>query len=310
MNVIRHLEDITDAHRGCVVAIGNFDGVHRGHQALLARTRALADARGVGAGVLVFDPHPRTFFKPEEEHFTLTPLPRKLALLEAQGMDLAVVLRFDGEMAVKSADAFVEAVLVRGLGVSHVVIGYDFFFGRGRTGTPETLKAAGLLHGFGVDVVAPQAEAGEVFASSAIRAKLSAGDVASAAHDLGTWWQVTGPVVGGAQRGGPMGFPTANVVMPRGTALGHGIFAVRVFLDGARYDGAAYLGTRPTFDNGQPVLEVFLFDFEANLYGRDLTVQFIAHIRPDRKFDDAEALIAQMEIDCGDARRVLAGTPD
>ncbi|MEO1795376.1 MAG: riboflavin kinase, partial [Pseudomonadota bacterium] len=168
------------------------------------------------------------------------------------------------------------------------------------------LKALGLQHGFGVDVIAPQAEAGEVFSSSAIRAKLSSGDVKGAARDLDDWWQVTGRVVGGAQKGGPMGFPTANVVMPKGTALGHGIFAVRVRYGGETFDGAAYLGTRPTFDDGKPVLEVFLFDYSGNLYGEEITVIFIDHIRPDRKFETAEALIKQMEVDCENARRILA----
>ena len=294
------------AARGMVIAIGNFDGVHRGHQALLEAVRKQAAARGTGAGVLLFEPHPRAFFRPDDDHFQLTPLPRKLELLEAQGADMAAVLSFDAELAGLAPEAFVQRALVDWLGVSHVVIGYDFFFGRGRAGTPDTLKAEGLNHGFGVDVVAPQAEAGQVFSSSAIRAKLSAGDVAGAANDLGTWWQVAGPVVGGAQKGGPMGYPTANVVMPKGTALGHGIFACRVLVDDQRFDAAGYLGTRPTFDDGKPVLEVFLFDFSGDLYGREITVQFIAHIRPDRKFDTVDELVAQMDVDCENAKAALA----
>lgn len=289
-----------------VVAVGNFDGVHKGHQALLDRAMTLAKARQTTAGVLVFEPHPTVYFRPDEDHFELTPLTRKLELFGAFGLDFSAVLSFDAELARMPPEVFIERVLLTWLGAAHVVVGYDFFFGHKRAGTPDTLKAAGLTHGFGVDVVAPQADAGEVYSSSAIRAKLSAGDVASAARDLGRWWQVTGPVVGGAQKGGPMGFPTANVVMPRGTALGHGIFACRVLVDGQRYDGAGYLGTRPTFDDGKPVLEVFLFDFDGNLYGREITVQFIAHIRPDRKFDTVDDLIAQMQIDCDNAKKILA----
>ena len=306
MRTIKDSETLPRQWRGAVVAIGNFDGVHRGHQALIARVRKLAESRAAAAGVLLFEPHPRVYFRPDDDHFELTPLALKLERLERFGLDFAAVKAFDSALAGLSPDAFVEDVVVGWLDAAHLVVGYDFFFGKGRAGTPETLKALGLSHGFGVDVVAPQAEDGEAFSSSAIRAKLSAGDVAGAARDLGTWWRVRGPVVGGAQRGGPMGFPTANVVMPKGTALGHGIFAVRVLVEGKRYDGAAYLGTRPTFDDGKPVLEVFLFDFSGNLYGREIEVVFIAHIRPDRKFDTVEALIAQMEIDCETARTVLA----
>lgn len=306
MLVLRDGDTLPDAFSGGVVAIGNFDGVHRGHQALIARVKALAETRSAKSGVLVFEPHPRVFFRPQEEHFDLTPLEMKLELLAQCGLDMAAVRTFNGELSRLSAQAFVERILIDWLKVSHVVVGYDFFFGHKRSGTPETLKAEGLTHGFGVDVIAPQAEDGEVFASSAIRAKLSAGDVAGAAGDLGRWWRVRGPVVGGAQRGGPMGFPTANVVMPKGTALGHGIFAVRVMVDGKRHDGAAYLGTRPTFDDGKPVLEVFLFDFSGDLYGKEIEVVFISQIRPDRKFDTVEALVAQMEVDCADARDVLA----
>ncbi|MEL7302678.1 MAG: bifunctional riboflavin kinase/FAD synthetase [Pseudomonadota bacterium] len=291
---------------GGAVAIGNFDGVHHGHRALLAQARKIADARQCASGVMIFEPHPRQVFRPDEEHFTLTPLPRKLERLEAEGLQFAAVVAFDHALSQKSPEAFVDDLLVDWLGIAHAVIGYDFFFGHRRAGTPETLKALGLQHGFGVDVIAPQAEAGEVFSSSAIRAKLSSGDVKGAARDLDDWWQVTGRVVGGAQKGGPMGFPTANVVMPKGTALGHGIFAVRVRYGGETFDGAAYLGTRPTFDDGKPVLEVFLFDYSGNLYGEEITVIFIDHIRPDRKFETAEALIKQMEVDCENARRILA----
>ncbi|MGF1649411.1 MAG: bifunctional riboflavin kinase/FAD synthetase [Hyphomicrobiaceae bacterium] len=309
MRVVRDFQPVTAMHRGHVVAVGNFDGVHRGHQALLRRALDIAKVRRTGAGVLVFEPHPRVFFRPEESHFELTPLPRKLELLSGYGMQLAGVLSFNAALANQSPEAFVEHALIDWLGVSHVVVGYDFFFGKSRSGTPELLKSLGLIRGFGVDVVAPQAEAGEPFSSSAIRAKLAASDVSGAAHDLGSWWRVTGPVVGGAQRGGPMGFPTANVVMPKGTSLGHGIFAVRVAVDGGWHSGAAYLGTRPTFDDGKPVLEVFVFDFAANLYGKSLTVEFIDHIRPDRKFDNVDALVAQMEQDCARARAILAEAP-
>ena len=197
-------------------------------------------------------------------------------------------------------------VIVDGLGARHVVIGHDFFFGKNRGGTPETMQAAAARAGFGLTVIPPVAEDGEVFSSSAIRLRLAQGDVKGAARLLGRDWRVAGKVVGGAKRGTGLGFPTANIPLPRGTALGHGIYAVRVHIDGERHDGAAYLGTRPTYDDGMPVLEVFLFDFDGDLYGREIEVEFVDFIRADRKFDSSEALIAQMQADVARARDILA----
>jgi riboflavin kinase / FMN adenylyltransferase len=291
--------------RGAAVAIGNFDGVHRGHQALIGSAIAQARARRVPAGILVFEPHPREFFVPAEPHFRLTPLPEKLRLFAAMGLDLAVVQAFDADLSRMSAHDFISRVLVDRLGVSAVVVGYDFFFGYRRAGTPQTLVDGGAGHGFGVTVLPPVAELGEVFSSTAVRLKLAEGDFAGAAQVLGRRWWVTGRVVGGAKRGTGMGYPTANVPMPKGTALAHGIFAVRVLHGTAHYDGAAYLGTRPTFDDGMPVLEVFLFDFDGDLYGQDIGVEFVAFLRGDRKFDSAGALIAQMDIDVAHARAAL-----
>jgi riboflavin kinase/FMN adenylyltransferase len=224
------------------------------------------------------------------------------------GLDVVRVLTFDRALAAMSAEAFIERILVEDLAISGAVVGYDFFFGNKRAGTPQLLVAAGERLGFSVDVVAPVAELGEVFSSTAVRLKLAEGDFAGAAHALGRWWRVTGTVVGGAKRGTGMGYPTANVPMPKGTALAHGIFAVRVLIEGEWHEGAAYLGTRPTFDDGKPVLEVFLFDFDGDLYGREIAVEFIAFLRGDRKFDSMDALVAQMNIDVAQARAVLAET--
>ncbi len=292
---------------GSVLAIGNFDGVHRGHQALMLAAREEARKTGKTAGVMVFEPHPREFFRPDEPHFRLTTLDQKLRLVERLGMDFAIVMKFDADLANLPATRFIEKILVRDLQVSHVVIGYDFFFGKGRGGNPELMRSAGLEHGFGVTVIPPVAEAGEAFSSSAIRAKLSAGDVRSAAHDLGHWWRIVGTVTGGAKRGTGLGFPTANITLPKGTALAHGIYAVRVYVDGQRHHGAAYLGTRPTFDHGAPVLEVFLFDFDGDLYGKEIEVEFIDFVREDQRFPNAEALIEQMKLDCARAHEIIAG---
>ena len=309
MRVVQGYKNVPQEVRGAVLALGNFDGVHRGHQALLAAAMDTGRELGAPAGVLIFEPHPREFFHPEEPHFHLTPLARKLALFDRLGLDLAIVLAFDAALASLPADDFISDVLVEGLGVRHVVIGHDFFFGKGRTGTPGTMRAEAQRFGFGITVVEPVAEDGEVFASSAIRLRLAQGDVKVAARMLGSWWRVAGTVVGGAKRGAGLGFPTANVPMPRGTALGHGIYAVRVYADAERYDGAAYLGTRPTYDDGMPVLEVFLFGFDGDLYGRAIEVEFIDFIRADRKFDSDTALIAQMRADCARAQEILAAAP-
>lgn len=305
MRIVHGYQQVPPEIQGAALAIGNFDGVHRGHQALLLAALKEARASGRPAGVMVFEPHPREFFRPDEPHFRLTTLDGKLRLVERLGLDFAIVLTFDADLAGQPASRFINEVLVDALRVSHVVIGYDFFFGKGRGGNPEVMRAAGREHGFEVTVIAPVAEAGEVFSSSGIRAKLSAGDVGGAALDLGHWWRVAGVVTGGAKRGTGLGFPTANISLPKGTALAHGIYAVRVFIGGERYSGAAYIGTRPTFDHGAPVLEVFLFDFDGDLYGREIEVEFLDFIREDQRFPDARSLVSQMEADCARAREII-----
>ncbi|SFV35591.1 bifunctional riboflavin kinase/FAD synthetase [Hyphomicrobium facile] len=306
MHVIHGHKHVSPEFRGSAIAIGNFDGVHRGHRALIAEAKAQARKVKAPSSVMVFEPHPREFFQPNEAHFRLTPLKRKLVLLEALGVDIAVVEPFNAELAALTAEHFIERVLVAGLGVVHVVIGYDFYFGHNRGGNPELMVRAGEELGFGVTVMPPIAEAGEPFSSSAVRLYLAQGDVKGAAHVLGSPWRVAGRVVGGAKRGTDMGYPTANLPMPKGTTLGHGIYAVRAYFDGIPHDAAAYLGTRPTFDDGMPVLEVYLFDFSGDLYGREMEVEFIDFIRGDRKFRSVEELVAQMDEDIAKVQAVLA----
>lgn len=299
-------ERVAEGARRAVLAIGNFDGVHRGHRALLDLARDTA-GRSVGtpAGVVLFDPHPRRYFAPASPLFELTPGPMKLDLLARYGADVAVVLAFDGAFAALSADAFVTKVLVEGLAVGHVIVGYDFHFGKGRAGTPETLVAAGAAHGFGVTVVPPVAAGGAVVSSSAVRSDLAEGDVARAAGRLGHWWRIAGTVTGGAKRGTGMGYPTANVALVEGCGLGHGIYAARIHVGGEVHDGATYLGTRPTFDDGKPVLETFLFDFDGDLYGHRIEVEFVARLRGDRRFSGMDELVRQMDQDVAAARRIL-----
>ncbi len=311
MHVFHGYDHVPKELRGAALAIGNFDGVHLGHQALIARARERANAstrHGVShlAGVIVFEPHPREFFHPDRPHFRLTTLPQKLAHFERYGLDMAVVIPFDKRLAGFTADEFIEQVLVAGLGVRHVVIGYDFFFGKARSGTPEVMQRAAAEMGFGVSVIAPVAEGGEAVSSSAIRAEIALGDVKGAAEMLGHCWAVRGEVVGGFKKGTGMGYPTANLKLTAGTTLAHGIYAVYVDVHGKRYDGAAYLGTRPTFDHGAPVLEVFLIDFKGDLYGREIEVSFVDFIRADKKFESVEALVAQLDDDVARTRQILA----
>ena len=305
MQVVHGHTHVPITARAAVIAIGNFDGVHRGHQALLLASVAKGKEIGRASGVMVFEPHPREFFQPNEQHFRLTPLNRKLALFEKLGLKVAFVEQFDAHLAALKADEFIERVLVAGLGVAHVIIGYDFYFGNKRGGNPEMMVEAGKQLGFGVTVMSPVAEQGEVFSSSGVRLHLAQGDVRGAAHMLGNNWHVAGKVVGGAKRGTGLGYPTANVPMPKGTVLGHGIYAVRAHVDGKTHDAAAYLGTRPTFDDGMPVLEVFLFDYDGDLYGHEMDVEFVDFIRGDRKFASPGELVVQMDEDVAKARAVL-----
>lgn len=293
-----------DVHNG-VLALGNFDGVHRGHQAVIGDALTLGRQTGRPVGVMTFEPHPRKFFQPSTTMFRLTPTKQKLSLFNALGCDFAAVLAFDAELASLTGDAFVRDILHDVWQVGHVVVGYNFFFGKGRSGSPQLLAEIGAEVGFGVSVMAPASDDGQVFSSSAVRDCLRAGDVRGAAEILGYWWAVAGVVESGAGRGTGMGYPTANVMLEAGQDLHHGIYAARVVYEGRRYDAAAYLGRRPTFDNGIAKLEVYLFEFDDNLYGREIHVELIDFIRPDQGFESAEALIAQMDDDCAKARAIL-----
>lgn len=305
MEVLHGWRDIPARLKGASLAIGNFDGMHRGHRAVLDAAKAAARP-GTPVGAMVFEPHPRKFFQPNKPMFLLTPLNRKLELLAGCGLDLAAVLPFDETLAGLSAEAFVHDVLVDGFGISHATTGYDFFFGKHRQGNPAVLRTLGERFGFGVTIVEAVGYSGEIFSSTRVREMLAEGDVAGAAIMLGGWWQVEGVVEAGAGRGAGLGFPTANIRLGEGQSLSHGIYAVRVRADGEWHDGAAYLGTRPTFDAGTPLLETFLFDFDGNLYGKTITVEFVDFVRPDAKFRSGTDLAAQMRADCDKAREILA----
>jgi riboflavin kinase/FMN adenylyltransferase len=295
-----------EALRGSTVAIGNFDGVHRGHKAVIAT--ALARARGLGkpAVALTFEPHPRAFFHPDEPLFRLTPEAAKLRLLAAAGLDGAIVLAFNAELAKLTAEDFVARVLVERFTISGATIGFNFHFGANRAGSPDFLKAQGQRYGFAVDIVPPLLDGGQPVSSGPIRAALADGRPQDAAEFLGYPWFVSGTIIHGDKRGRELGFPTANLRLDPACALRHGIYAVRVAVAGRRYDGVASFGRRPMFDNGAVLLEVFLFDFSGELYGANIDVAFIAWLREEAVFASAKDLMRQMEEDSRMAREALA----
>jgi riboflavin kinase/FMN adenylyltransferase len=294
---------------GAVVAIGNFDGVHRGHVAVIKRAEALAQRLKKPCAVLTFEPHPSDFFLGSNTIFRLTPCDTKAVALARRGIDGMIVLRFDAALAALPAEAFVRDVLVGRLKVAAVVAGYDFHFGKDRSGTPAFLIEAGQRYGFAVEIVeriaADASGSIEAASSTATRAALELGDVTCAQDLLGHPYFVIGEVIHGEKRGATLGFPTANLRLDASNRLRHGVYAVEVRLGEATYGGVANYGRRPTFDNGAPLLEVFLFDFSGDLYGQTIEVAFVGFIRGEEKFSSLDALKAQIKCDEAAARAIL-----
>ncbi|MCP4315671.1 MAG: bifunctional riboflavin kinase/FAD synthetase [Hyphomicrobiales bacterium] len=306
---ITALQDIPPELHDCVVAIGNFDGVHRGHQAVLDVALEQASSAGVPAVVLTFEPHPRTVFKPDQPVFRLTPAPLKAELAGLMGFAAVVELPFTKDFAQQSAETFVENVLVDALGISRVVTGFNFHFGRARQGSPEFLNQAGERLGFAVTVVEPfEDESAELVSSSRIRACIRDGDVAQAAALLGYHYTVQAEVLQGKKLGRTLGFPTANMALPGEADLRTGIYAVRFLRhDGKIHDGVASFGNRPTVDrDGAPLLETFIFDFDREIYGEICSVVFFSHLREEMKFNGLDLLVEQMKRDTAEAKAVLA----
>ena len=303
MQVFRHYEQVPESARGATVAIGNFDGVHVGHQALLARAKAM----GGRLGVLVFEPHPQEFFRPDAPRFRLTPFRAKARLLERYGVELLIALHFDAAFAALTADEFIERVLVKGLGVRHVIVGEDFCFGKGRQGNLALLRKRGAELGFDVTTfgLVGEGEASKI-SSTSIREALRDGKPDIAARLLGHPWTVEGRVEGGDRRGRTIGFPTANVSLEGYLEPALGVYAVRVEVGGRKYGGVANFGRRPTFDKKDVLLEVHIFDFEGDIYGQPIVVSFISFLRPEVKFPGLDALKAQIARDSDAARRILA----
>jgi riboflavin kinase/FMN adenylyltransferase len=310
--VLHDPQSLPDSLARPVVAIGNFDGLHRGHRAVIGEVMSRARRAGRPGAILTFEPHPRDFFQPRSPVFRLTPLPEKTILAGRLGLDALIVLVFDGAIAAMEASSFIEEWLVRRLHISAAVIGSDFRFGARRAGTAGILAQAGKAHGFEVEILPPiTAKDAMRVSSSAIRNALEQGDVATATVLLGHRWFVAGEVRHGEKRGRTLGFPTANLRLDPACRLDHGIYAVRALVEGSIRDGVASFGRRPTFDNGAPLLEIFLLDFDGDLYGRQLRVEFVARLRAEERFASVDALVAQMREDVREARRLLAkAAPD
>lgn len=308
--VIKDPQSLPQALQGAVVAIGNFDGVHRGHSVVIRAAEALATRLNKPCAVLTFEPHPADFFAGKPVIFRLTPEREKAVLLARLGLETMFVLSFDKALASLTAEDFVSQVLVDRLKISAAVVGYDFHFGKGREGSPAFLKEAGTRHGFAVKIVEKVlADAGgspEAIHSADTRRALEEGDVVGARALLGHDYFVTGEVVHGQKLGRELGFPTANLILDPACRLRYGIYAVRMLVDGVMQKGVASWGRRPTVDNGPPWLEIHLLDFKGDLYGKEVEVRFVSWLRPEEKFDGLDALVAQIEKDVAEARAILA----
>ncbi|MFP4512194.1 MAG: bifunctional riboflavin kinase/FAD synthetase [Acidimicrobiales bacterium] len=311
MQVIRDNEDSPAAIAGCAVTIGVYDGVHLGHQSVIQATQAEADRLGVATAVVTFDRHPATLLRPESAPALLTSLDQKLELLEAAGVDCTFVVHFDEARAKEDAEDFVAEVLVERLGAKAVVVGEDFHFGHQRGGNVALLRELGLRHGFEVHGLSlmQRDEAAEPISSTAIRRALVGGDVSSAATMLGRLYELRGTVVQGDKRGRQIGFPTANIPVPRAMAIpADAVYAGwYVQPDGDRHPAAINLGRRPTFYEhaDTSLLEAHLLDFDGDLYHELARVEFVELLRSEMRFESIEALVAQLEVDVATTRQVL-----
>lgn len=309
MRIIRDYSFVTDEDRGASAAIGNFDGVHLGHQSVIDIARREGEKIGAPLGVMTFEPHPRQFFAPNAPAFRLMGPEARAHRLEKLGVEKLYELNFNATLSSLTPEDFAVKVIHEGLGLKHVVVGADFCFGKGRAGNAEDLKRFGAELGFGVTVAELLKGDGIEVSSTAIRNALSEGRPRDAAKMLGHWHRIEGEVIGGDQRGRELGFPTANMSIDGLHPPKFGVYAVLVdILEGphkGRYHGAASMGVRPMFGENRPNLETYLFDFKGDLYGTDLSIGLVDYLRPEAKFDSLDALIDQMNDDCAKARDIL-----
>jgi riboflavin kinase/FMN adenylyltransferase len=323
MRILRHHRDIPDEAKHAVVALGNFDGVHRGHQQLIDTACRISARKGVPLAAVVFEPYPREFFQPDAEPFRLTPFRDKARLLAELDIDWLIVVEFNAEMATRSPQDFVIDILKQDLAADCIVVGRDFRFGRNRAGDATMLAYMGEMEGFDVTIVDPvePADGAGKISSTRIRTALEEGRPEEAAQLLGHWWSVEGHVAKGDQRGRGLGFPTANISLDGYLHPAHGVYAVRAQMassseavgeqknPAAMYGGVASFGLRPMFALEKPLLEVHLFGFDGDLYGKILRVEFVRYLRSEQKFADEPALVTQMRADSEQAKMILAQVP-
>jgi len=316
MRIHRHHTALAPQDRGSVVALGNFDGLHLGHQAVIGEAGERAKTLGAPHAVLTFEPHPRSVFRPEDPPFRLAPFRTKARLIEKLGADLLFGLHFDLDFAKESAETFVDRVVIEGLGARELVVGRDFVFGNKRRGNPALLQELGAKHGFAVRVIEPlrRADGEKAYSSTRIRDQLQSGQPREAAEVLGRFWEIEGRVQHGDQRGRTLGFPTANMNLGEYLRPQVGVYAVRAGIPGPEgrttwHDAVANLGMRPTVGGLDLRLETHLFDFSGDLYGRHLRVALVDFLRPEKKFDGLAALKDQIAKDSETARAILAKEP-
>jgi riboflavin kinase / FMN adenylyltransferase len=307
MELVRGLHNISARHRGCVLTVGNYDGVHLGHQQMIGALKVRAAEFRSAATVLVFEPSSKEFIDPDGAPPRLTRWREKFLALKAQGVERLVTLRFDECMRAMTPRSFVDELIVERLGTRHMVVGDDFRYGSNACGTIDTLRAAGQVHGFGVEQMAPFVFDGVRVSSTAVRERLEYADFAGAARLLGRPYRMMGRVAPGLKLGRELGFPTANLRLMRRKSPVWGILAVWTHgIDSRPLPGVASLGTRPTVNGTEPLLEVHVFDFAGDLYGRAIEVEFVAKLRDEVKFDSLDAMTVQMQIDAARAREVLS----
>ena len=307
MELVRGSHNISNAGRGCVLTVGNYDGVHLGHQRMIGVLKARAAELRCPATVLVFEPSSKEFIDPEGAPPRLTRWREKVVALSAQGVERLVTLRFDDQMRAMTPQCFVDELIVTRLGTCHLVVGDDFRYGSNAGGTIESLRAAGQARGFGVEQIAPFVLDTVRVSSTAVRERLERGDCSGAARLLGRRYRMMGRVVRGAELGRTLGFPTANLRLMRRKSPLWGVFAVRVFgVEPRPLPAVASLGTRPTVNGSEPLLEVYVFDFAGDLYGRPIEVEFIVKLRDEVRFGSIDAMVEQMKIDAAQARELLS----
>jgi riboflavin kinase/FMN adenylyltransferase len=307
IRVIRGWNDLHDSDRGAAVAMGSFDGVHRGHQRVIALAAKAAEEKGAPLGVITFDPHPRVYFRPDEPPFRLMKTDQQARALETLGVDMLYVLPLGAELAEMTDRQFATQVLHEGLGARHVAVGFDNSFGKGRTGTPDTMRQYGAELGFDVSVAEAVGDDGEKFSSTQVRDALRTGKPEVAAEILGRPFAIEGTVQRGRQLGRKLGFPTANVDLGDYVAPRFGVYATRTRLsDGRQFKGVANIGMNPTVHGiTRPLLEVWLFDFDEDIYDRNIETDLITFLRPEEKFDGLETMTKQVMKDAAQAKAIL-----